>query len=202
MSLKERVYSVLIVSSAGAFNTAVTPLLSKATHDPVDFVSSVSAAKRAVSQRSYDFVIINAPLQDEYGTRFAVDISQSESIVLLLVKSEIHAEIYEKVVEHGIFTLPKPTSKPVLVQALDWMASAREHSRRFEKKTLTIEEKMKEIRLINRAKCLLISELNMSEAQAHRHIEKQAMDRCVSRRKIAEEIIENTEKGASMQPAE
>ena len=202
MSLKERVYSVLIVSSAGAFNTAVAPLLSTASPEPVHFVSSVSAAKRAVSQRSYDFVIINAPLQDEYGTRFAVDVSQSESIVLLLVKSEIHAEIYEKVVEHGIFTLPKPTSKPVLVQALDWMASAREHSRRFEKKTLTIEEKMKEIRLINRAKCLLISELNMSEAQAHRHIEKQAMDRCVSRRKIAEEIIENTEKGASMQPAE
>ena len=51
------------------------------------------------------------------------------------------------------------------------------------------EEKMKEIRLVNRAKWVLIDELKMSEADAHRYIEKQAMDRCVSRREIAEEII-------------
>ncbi|MBQ3894334.1 MAG: ANTAR domain-containing protein, partial [Clostridia bacterium] len=36
---------------------------------------------------------------------------------------------------------------------------------------------------------LLISELKMSEPDAHRHIEKQAMDRCISRRLVAEEII-------------
>ena len=48
---------------------------------------------------------------------------------------------------------------------------------------------MNEIRLVNRAKWLLISELNMTEANAHRYIEKQAMDRCVSRRQVAEEII-------------
>ena len=52
-----------------------------------------------------------------------------------------------------------------------------------------MEEKMKEIRLINRAKWVLIDELKMSEADAHHYIEKQAMDRCVSRREIAEEII-------------
>ena len=48
---------------------------------------------------------------------------------------------------------------------------------------------MAEIRIVNRAKWLLISELKLEEAQAHRYIEKQAMDRCVSKRVIAEEII-------------
>jgi response regulator NasT len=52
-----------------------------------------------------------------------------------------------------------------------------------------VEEKMAEIRLVNRAKWVLISELKMEEPQAHRYIEKQAMDRCVPRRTIAEEII-------------
>ncbi|MBQ8385045.1 MAG: ANTAR domain-containing protein [Spirochaetaceae bacterium] len=45
------------------------------------------------------------------------------------------------------------------------------------------------MRLVNKAKWLLISELKMSEPDAHRYVEKQAMDRCVSRRFIAEEII-------------
>ena len=48
---------------------------------------------------------------------------------------------------------------------------------------------MEEIRLVNRAKWLLISALNMHESDAHRYIEKQAMDRCVSKRQVAEEII-------------
>ena len=61
--------------------------------------------------------------------------------------------------------------------------------RKFEKKTLSFEEKMQEIRLVNRAKWLLISELKMEEPQAHRYIEKQAMDRCITRKEVAEEII-------------
>ncbi|MBQ3485974.1 MAG: ANTAR domain-containing protein, partial [Clostridia bacterium] len=51
------------------------------------------------------------------------------------------------------------------------------------------EEKMEEIRIVNRAKWLLISELKFDEPGAHRYIEKQAMDRCVSRKVIAQEII-------------
>ena len=41
----------------------------------------------------------------------------------------------------------------------------------------------------NRAKWLLIEQLKMTEAEAHRHIEKQAMDRCTTRREIALGII-------------
>ena len=48
---------------------------------------------------------------------------------------------------------------------------------------------MEEIRLVNRAKWLLISELKMSENDAHKYIEKQAMDRCITRRAMAESII-------------
>ena len=73
------------------------------------------------------------------------------------------------------------------------MSSARERLRKSEKKALSIEEKMEEIRLVNRAKCLLIDELKMSEPDAHRYIEKQAMDRCVSKREVAEEIIKTYE---------
>lgn len=48
---------------------------------------------------------------------------------------------------------------------------------------------MAEIRVVNRAKWILITELKMSEPDAHRYIEKQSMDQCISKRQIAEEII-------------
>lgn len=48
---------------------------------------------------------------------------------------------------------------------------------------------MQEIRIVNRAKWALIENLKMTEADAHRYIEKQAMDRCIAKREVAEEII-------------
>ena len=190
MSLKERVYSVLIVSAAEGFNDALSTLLPTSKYSPTNFVSNISAAKRALAERAFDFVIINSPLPDDIGTRFAIDTGSSkETVVLLMVRAELQAEIYDKVAEHGVFVLPKPTSKPTMAIALSWLSSAREKLRKTEKKTLSIEEKMEEIRIVNRAKWLLISELKMNEQGAHRYIEKQAMDRCVSKKVVAEEII-------------
>ena len=190
MSLKERVYSVLIVSAAEGFNDALSTLLPTSKYSPTNFVSNISAAKRALAERAFDFVIINSPLPDDIGTRFAIDTGSSkETVVLLMVRAELQAEIYDKVAEHGVFVLPKPTSKPTMAIALSWLSSAREKLRKTEKKTLSIEEKMEEIRIVNRAKWILISELKMDEQGAHRYIEKQAMDRCISKKVIAEEII-------------
>ena len=190
MSLKERVYSVLIVSTAESFNDALSALLPNSKYSPTHFVSNISAAKRALAERAFDFVIINSPLPDDIGTRFAIDTGSSkETVVLLMVRAELQAEIYDKVAEHGVFVLPKPTSKPTMAIALSWLSSAREKLRKTEKKTLSIEEKMEEIRIVNRAKWLLIRELKMDEQGAHRYIEKQAMDRCISKKVIAEEII-------------
>ena len=190
MSLKERVYSVLIVSAAESFNDALSALLPNSKYSPTHFVSNISAAKRVLAERAFDFVIINSPLPDDVGTRFAIDTANSEeSVVLLMVRTELQEEIYDKVAEHGVFVLPKPTSKPTMTIALSWLSSAREKLRKTEKKTLSIEEKMEEIRIVNRAKWILIREIKLDEPEAHRYIEKQAMDRCVSKKVVAEEII-------------
>ena len=42
---------------------------------------------------------------------------------------------------------------------------------------------------MNRAKWQLIDQRGMTEQDAHRYIEKQAMDRCVTRRAVAEDIL-------------
>ncbi|MDD6043666.1 MAG: ANTAR domain-containing protein [Eubacteriaceae bacterium] len=190
MSLKESVYSILIVSATDTFTSAFADILPELRYRPVHTVKSVSAAKRTLAEKTYDFVIINSPLPDDSGTRFAIDICTTmQSAVLLIVKRDIHDDVHDKVAEYGVFTLPKPISKFTMGQALCWMESARERLRHFEKKSLSIEDKMSEIRLVNKAKWLLITELKMSEPDAHRFIEKQAMDRCFSKKSIAEEII-------------
>lgn len=190
MNLKERNYSILIASSSNALNDALKLLLSDSIYNPVHIVPSISKAKLAMTERAYDFLIINSPLPDEQGINLSIDTCTTKNtIVLLLVKSEVHDEIYNKVAPHGVFTLPKPTSRNTIERGLAWMISARERFRHFDKKNMSIEQKMEEIRLVNRAKWMLISHKNLSEPDAHRLIEKMAMDRCVSRRDVADAII-------------
>ena len=195
MSLKEQVYSVLIVSSSEKFNQTVHVFFSSSTYSPLNFVSDVSTAKRAVTERDFDFIIINSPLPDDTGIRFAIDnVASNNSVVLFLTKSEQYDYSFDKLAEHGVFLMQKPVSVSTFQLASEWLISARERIRKTEKKTLSIEEKMNEIRLVNRAKWLLISEVKMTEPDAHRYIEKQAMDLCVSKLEIAQGIIKTYDK--------
>lgn len=190
MSFEEHVYSVLIVSATEKFITSVKELLSDFRFYPVDEEKSTSGARRAIAERTYDFIVINSPLPDGDGLRFAVDTSRGKNtVVLVMVRNELYNEVFDKVSPYGAYILSKPTSKQIITQALDWMVSTRERLRSLEEKSLSLEEKMQEIRIVNRAKWILISELKMTENDAHRYIEKQAMDRCISKRIMAEEII-------------
>ena len=190
MVFSDRTYSVLVVSAAQKFNETFSEMLPGSEYYPVRFVGNIAAARRELLGRTYDLVIINAPLPDDFGTRFASDVcSQSGAVALLLAKSEVFDQVEARLTSQGVFTLAKPMSSQTLRQSLKWLVSARERLRRTEEKATSVEEKMEEIRLVNRAKWLLIEQLKMTEAEAHRHIEKQAMDRCTTKREIALGII-------------
>lgn len=195
MQLTQRKYSVLTVSSQPKFNQALSEMLIGRRNYEYELETSVSAAKRRLLERSFDMLIINVPLPDDDGISFSIDRSAGmNSAVLLLVKSEYYHEVFNRVCPHGVYTLPKPTPKQMVSQALDWLESTRERLRRLEKKSVSLENKMQEIRLVNRAKWLLISEKGMSEDDAHRFVEKLAMDKCITKSAAAQEIINENEK--------
>lgn len=190
-SFVEHVSSVLVVTSAGRLGDTLVSLLSESRYSPVRVVSNVSAAKRAWGEREFDYVIVNSPLSDDPGVRFTIDVCTSRhTVALLVVPGDIHEEIRSKVEGFGVFTLPKPTTRSLIALALMWMGATSARLGKLEEHTLSVEEKMAEIRLVNRAKWVLISEMGMDEPAAHRLIEKKAMDRCVTRREIAQEIID------------
>ena len=190
MALKERVYSMLVVSASERMNTSIKELLAQMPFEPVCVASSVSAAEQMAAERSFDCVLINSPLPDDPGLRFSVSsCANRETVTLLLVRGDIHDQVCDRVREHGVFTLARPASKGAVLQALNWMLSARERLRKINSKIQPLEKRMEEIQLVNRAKWLLVSQLKMSEPDAHHYIEHQAMNRCQSKGKIAQEII-------------
>ena len=183
MEVSRSTYSVLVVSAAAKFHTSLRAMLPEDRYDPVCAAASVAEARRALLERPFDLVVISTPLPDEFGTKLALHIiDKSSAGVLLLVKAEHYPDLSARLSPQGILLLQKPTTPQLLLQSLQLLCGT-------EQKTATIEEKMAEIRLVNRAKWQLIDKRGMTEQEAHRYIEKQAMDRCVTRRAVAEEIL-------------
>ena len=186
---------MLLVSASEKFNTAVRSLLPGTDYYPVLTVGGVGEARRRRIGADYDLVIVNAPLPDDQGVDFAMDVcGESDAGVLLLVRSELYEETYARALPFGVVTLSKPTNLQMISQSIRVLCAMRERMRRMRQRQATVEERIEEIRAVNRAKWLLIEREHMSEPEAHRHITRQAMERRVSKREVAEEIVRGTEK--------
>ena len=190
MELTEYRYATLLVSASQSFVKTLQALLPTSVYDPISVRCDAASARRALLENRFDIVIVNTPLPDEFGTALALDAcADSGAGVLLLVRAEFFPQVNEQASPGGVLTLPKPLSQTLVSQSLTLLRGTRERLRRMEQKTATLKEKMQEIRLVNHAKWVLIEQLKMTEKEAHRFIEKQAMDRCVTRITIAQSIL-------------
>ena len=183
------VYSVLVVSPAGRGADFLASVFDAPTFDPVVNALSAGEARRLLSSEQYDLIAVNSPLPDDTGIDFCIDAAQGPSGVMLFVKNDIYEIVSSQCTREGIFVIPKPNTQRNVAQSVTLLCAICERLRKYEKKTRTLREKMDSIRIVNRAKWLLIERLGMTEQDAHGYIEKEAMNRRRTSREIAEEII-------------
>ncbi len=194
MSSGKPLRRVLVVSGSSQVHDYITELLPADEYAPIVCVRSAGEAKRLLLSSDFDLFIVNTPLCDEYGTELALDFADTTMGILLLCKNDVYEQISSRVEESGVLTLAKPVGRNTLFGAIKLLSAVHARLSRMEQKNRTLQEKMADIRVVNRAKWLLIENLNMTEKDAHYYIEKQAMDTRLSRREVAEHIIRTYDK--------
>ncbi|MCI6305274.1 MAG: ANTAR domain-containing protein [Subdoligranulum sp.] len=185
----KRKYRVLVAGANDKLGESIAALLPKNEYEPPVFAASVGEIRRLALESTMDLVVLNTPLKDEFGTRLALDLADYNIAVLLMVQGDVFDQVCYKVEDYGVLTLAKPVSRQSFYTAVKLLTAMRAKMLRMEKKNQALQEKMQDIRTINRAKWLLITNLQMTEDEAHYHIEKKAMNSRLSRREAAEEII-------------
>ena len=186
--------SALIVSSADKGTAYFTDMLNAASVGQVTAAQTCAQARRLLLERDFDLVIINAPLRDESGESLARYIaSKSSSQVMLVVKSEYYDAVSAACEHDGVLTISKPTNKTIFWSALMLAKSAGNRLKQMQTENERLKQKIDDIRIVDRAKCILISHMSMSEQEAHRYLEKQAMDMRTTKRAIAEGILKTYE---------
>ena len=175
-----------------------TAFRSSALFGPVTgiFADEVACAKGADARRrlstdAFDLIVVNSPLADEYGADLAVYAAEKTSAgILLFVSAQEYGPIETKASPSGVVVVAKPCSVAFAAQCAK-VALATEARMAGMKRTIAnLQNKIAEVKLVERAKCVLAVKQGLSEEDAHRYIEKNAMDSRRSRKEIAEEIVQ------------
>ena len=139
----------------------------------------------------FEVVIINTPLPDEFGHELSTyAVEKSNAGVILLAKAGTADQISDKLQQHGVLVLAKPFTGVQFRQAVQMAAACCRRLDYLQQENDKLRDKIAQIRLVDRAKCYLIEHKGMSEAEAHRMIEKTAMDTRRDRAEVAAEILE------------
>jgi response regulator NasT len=187
-------HSILIVSTSDQFDTVVKRSLPEGNFMTVDYLRSASSARRNILDRFYDIVVINTPLADENGVELAIDIAEDTNIsVLVVTSSDIYGDVLDRVTDSGVLAIQKPFPRGLLNKSIRYLISIQNRMQVLSKEISKAKDKLEEIRVISRAKVMLVEKKNMTEDEAHRFIGNQAMNDGVSRKRAAERIMDDLE---------
>ena len=169
----------LIVSKSDRTPEAIGPILTMNGIGKILRAQSAGEARRTVMSRGVDIAIINTPLSDDFGIQLAIELSERNICVLTFVKGDRYEQIAYKLEEYGVITLAKPVDRASLVISVRMLKAMRAKLVKMETQRSSLESKMREIRLVNRAKLLLVERLSMTEEEAPRLIAKLGLESCV-----------------------
>ena len=181
----------LIVSSSEKATAAIVSLVKESYPQcAVSVVGTGNESRRTVNENLYDAVIINCPLTDEFGSELAEYITSStNSSCIMIVKVENSEAISEHMEDCGVMVVSKPINKQIFYQSLKFVNASRKRMLGIQNENIKLHKRLEEMRIINRAKFALMQYLSFTETQAHRYIEKQAMDMRTTKLDVARTII-------------
>ena len=182
----------LIVSAGANSNEYIAARLSEMGYSRPVIIPSGAEARRRMSESDFELIVVNAPLPDEFGHELCITaVEQTDAGVVFLVKAAQAEQLLAPLNEQGVLLLSKPFSNTLFVQAMHMAAASNHRLLLLRQENQRMQEKLAQVRLVSRAKCCLIELGRMTEAEAHRYIEKKAMDTRRDRAEVAQEILDS-----------
>ena len=184
--------SVLLITGSNQSAQPLAQLLRNEGYVKITTSFSAYGAREEVSQceKEFDLICINAPLPDENGIELSSQLAaSSRSSVVIIVPQKSADEVNDLLTKHGVLVIAKPINKHLFHHYLQFTDCFRTRILSVERENERLKSMVEDIKIIDRAKLLLVTCLNMSESQAHKYLEKQAMDMRTSKLAVAKQVI-------------
>lgn len=186
--------NALIVSGSEKLRSAIAETVSLCGGYETEFVSSRAEALRKIKERAYDLVIIGGGPSSDGAKQIALTAAARKDGGVVLIESEAAFEkTVTEVAGKGVIVIAAPVAKSGLLAAVQSVHAMNMRIVGLKEENRDLNKKLQDLKIIDRAKIALIQRLGYTESEAHKYIERQAMNLRVSKREVAVGILKTYE---------
>ena len=178
--------TVVVAEDEALIRLDIVEILKDQGFDVVAETDNGKTAVELAQKHRPDLVLMDVKMPIMDGITAAEEIAKEQIAPVVLLTAFSQKELVDRAVEAGAMAYVSPND---LVPAIEVAISRYEQIRALEKEVGTIRDQFETRKLVDRAKSLLITKMNLTEPEAFRWIQKTSMDRRLSMREVSDTII-------------
>lgn len=195
-------FRVVIAEDEALIRLDLREMLEEEGYAVVGEAGDGETAVRLAEELSPDLVIMDVkmPVLDGISAAERITADQLSAVVILTAFSQ--RDLVKRASDAGAMAyLVKPFTKADLLPAIEIAVSRFQQIVALATEAVSLRERLEMRKLLDRAKGLLQAERQMTEAEAFRWIQKTSMDRRLTMRAVAEEVLAGASAAAAQEGA-
>ena len=184
--------NILIISTTENSSSEIQDLLNLNYDCNIVLCDDKNAAQNNIGKDEFDLCFIDMQNDDE-GVELAAGLVSNTLAGIIVLCDETSFELESAIEKFGIIIINKPIDDRLFLQSVKLAKAMKARLELYHRENLQLKNKINELRIVDRAKSVLMQYLNMTEAQAHHFIVKQAMNMRMTKAQIAQNILKTYE---------
>lgn len=181
---------IMLVEDESIVRMDVAMMLKDAGYEVVGEAGDGEKAIELVHTLKPDLIIMDIKMPKLDGLKTSKIISNKFNIPILLLTAYSQKEFIDKAKQSNILGyLVKPISEANLIPAVEIALNQAENINTFKDKIENINEKLKNRKIVEKAKGILMKQLHLTEEGAYQKIQRISMNNQVSIEKVAKKIL-------------
>jgi response regulator NasT len=182
---------VLIAEDEALIRMDLAEMLREEGYDIVGEAGDGQEAVELAEQQKPDLVIMDVKMPRRDGIDAAAEIASKRIAPIVVLTAFSQRDLVERARDAGAMAyLVKPFTASDLVPAIELAVSRFGELTALEREVATLGDRLETRKLVERAKGLLQTKQGMTEPEAFKWIQRAAMDRRTSMKRVAEVVLE------------
>ncbi|NUL47172.1 response regulator [Cellulosimicrobium funkei] len=182
---------VVVAEDETLIRVDIVEILTGQSYDVVGEADNGQKALELATELEPDVVLMDVKMPIMDGITAAEHIARDKIAPVVLLTAFSQRELVERAREAGAMAyVVKPFNENDLVPAIELAVARFDELRALEEEVSDLAEQFATRKLVDRAKSLLTTTLDLSEPEAFRWIQKTSMDRRLSMREVAQTVVD------------